>query len=151
VTTGSFRTRGLYQWQAQVRQNGHPLQTKTFEARAAAEQWTRAIEVERDKDALVSRAEAESTTLEELLSHYLAEVAQPKRGSEPETNRLRVMMRHPLARRLVAGIRGVDVARWRDKRLRDVTPATAHSTRFGHLFRDYSAGDSSAVRPPVPR
>ena len=40
--------------------------TKTFETRAQAEQWARAIEVEMDKGVFVSRAEAESTTLEEL-------------------------------------------------------------------------------------
>jgi integrase len=27
----------------------------------------------------------------------------------------------------------------------------AHSTRFGHLFQSHPAGDSSAIRPPVPR
>ena len=34
----SFRKRGSYQWQAQVRKKGHPTQTETFETRAAAEQ-----------------------------------------------------------------------------------------------------------------
>lgn len=33
----SFRKRGAYQWQAQVRKKGQPLQTKTFETRAEAE------------------------------------------------------------------------------------------------------------------
>ncbi len=54
----SFRKRGPYQWQAQVRKKGHPLQTKTFETRAKAEQWARAIEVEMGQGAFVSRAEA---------------------------------------------------------------------------------------------
>ncbi|MGB5672604.1 MAG: hypothetical protein WBM71_18870, partial [Sedimenticolaceae bacterium] len=52
---------------------GHPLQTKAFETRAEAEQWARAIEVEIDRGAFVSRAEAESTTLKELLARYLEE------------------------------------------------------------------------------
>ena len=132
----SFRKRGPYQWQAQVRKKGHPLQTKTFETRAEAEQWARAIEVEMDKGAFVSRAEAESTTLKELLERYLAEVTPLKKGAEPETNRLRLMMRHPLARRFVASIRGVDIARWRDERLRKVTPATVKRdlVLLGHVF-----------------
>jgi hypothetical protein len=50
----SFRKRGPYQWQAQVRKKGHPTQTKTFETRAEAEQWARAIEVEMDKGALLT-------------------------------------------------------------------------------------------------
>ncbi len=61
-----------------------------------------------DKGAFVSRAEAESTTLTELLERYLAEITPLKKGAEPETSRLRLMMRHPLARRFVAGVRGID-------------------------------------------
>jgi len=112
------------------------LQTKTFETRAEAEQWARAIEVEMDKGAFVSRAEAESTTLKELLERYLEEVTPLKKGAEPETNRRNLMMRHPLARRFVAGIRGVDIARWRDERLRKVTPATVKRdlVLLGHVF-----------------
>ena len=34
VAMASFRKRGPYQWQAQVRKKGRPLQTKTFETRA---------------------------------------------------------------------------------------------------------------------
>jgi integrase len=132
----SFRKRGPYQWQAQVRKKGHPLQTRTFETRAEVKQWARTIEVEMDRGAFVSRAEAESTTLKELLERYLTEITPLKKGAEPETNRLRLMMRHPLAGRFVAGVRGVDIARWRDERLRKVTPATVKRdlVLLGHVF-----------------
>jgi hypothetical protein len=46
ATVATFRKRGPYQWQAQVRKKGQPMQTKNFETRALAEQWARAIEVE---------------------------------------------------------------------------------------------------------
>jgi len=136
VAMASFRKRGPYQWQAQVRKRGHPLQTKTFETRAQAEQWARAIEVEMDKGVFVSRAEAESTTLEELLERYLAEVTPLKKGAEPETYRLRLFMRQSIAQRFVAGIRGVDIARWRDERLRKVTSATVKRdlVLLSHVF-----------------
>ena len=49
----TFRKRGPYQWQAQVRKKGQPAQSKTFETRAAAERWARAIEVEMDHGAFV--------------------------------------------------------------------------------------------------
>ena len=132
----SFRERGPYQWQAQVRKKGQPLQTKTFETRALAEQWARAIEVEMDKGVFVSRAEAESTTLKELLERYLAKVTPLKKGAVPETNRLRALMRLPLARRYVAGIRGLDIARYRDDRLRKVSSATVKRdlVLLGHVF-----------------
>ena len=77
-----------------------------------------------DKGEFVSRSEAETTTLGELCDRYLAEVSPSKRGAESEGHRLRMIMRHPLARRFVAGIRGVDIARWRDERLRQVTSGT---------------------------
>ena len=103
---------------------GHPPKSKTFETRAEAEQWARAIDVEMDSGAFISRAEAESNTLKELLERHLAGVPPLKKGAEPETNRLRLMMRPPLAGRFVAGVRGVDIARWRDERSRKVAPAT---------------------------
>ena len=132
----TFRKRGAYQWQAQVRKKGQPLQTKTFETRALAEQWARVIEVEIDKGVFVSRAEAESTTLKELLERYLAEVTPLKKGAASETNRVRALIRLPLARRYIAGIRGVDIARYRDERLRKVTPSTAKRdlVLLGHVF-----------------
>ena len=132
----TFRKRGPYQWQAMVRKKGQPLQTKTFETRAQAEQWARAIEVEMDKGVFVSRAEAESTTLRELLERYLGEVTPLKKGAAAETNRLRAFMRHPLARRLVATIRGFDIARLRDERLRKVSSATVKRdlVLMGHVF-----------------
>ncbi len=58
----TFRIRGPYQWQAQVRKMSQPLQTKTFETRAMAEQWARAIEVETGRGVFVSRAEAETVS-----------------------------------------------------------------------------------------
>ena len=132
----SFRKRGPYQWQAQVRKTAHPTQTKTFETRAEAEKWARGIEVEIDTGTFVSRAEAEPTTLHELLERYLEEVTPFKKGAASETNRLRAMMRHPLARRFVAGIRGMDIARWRDERLCKVSPATVKRglMLLGHVF-----------------
>ena len=132
----SLRKRGPYQWQAQVRKKGQPAQSKTFETRAAAERWARAIEVEMDNGAFVSRAEAESTTLKELLERYLVEVTPRKKGAAPESNRLRLFMRHSLAQRVVAGVRGVDIARWRDERLRTVKPATVKRdlVLIGHVF-----------------
>ena len=132
----SFRKRGPYPWQAQVRKKGQPLQTRTFEPRALAEQRARAIEVEMDKGLFVSRAEAESTTLKELLEHYLAEVTPQKKSAAAETNRLRALMRLPLARRYVAGIRGMDIACLRDERLRKVTPSTVKRdlVLLGHVF-----------------
>lgn len=132
----SFRKRGPQQWQAQVRKKGYPLQVRTFRIRTAAEQWAREVEHEMDRGIFTSRSEAESPTLRELLERYLEEVTPLKRGAGPEAARLRAMLRHPLAARIVAGIRGVDIARYRDERLKEVSPGTVKRDLviISHLF-----------------
>ncbi|MBM4226884.1 MAG: hypothetical protein FJ164_03910 [Gammaproteobacteria bacterium] len=72
----------------------------------------------------VSRAEAESTTLRELLERYIAEVSPSKKGAASEIVRIKALCRNPLAARFVATIRGADIARYRDERLRRVASAT---------------------------
>ena len=69
----TFRKRGNLQWEARVRRKGYPTTCKTFEIKADAEAWARSIEAEMDKGAFVTRKEAESTTLGELLQRYLEE------------------------------------------------------------------------------
>jgi len=117
----SFRKRDSGQWQAQVRKKGYPTQTKSFTTRAAAAQWVRSIEYEMDQGVFVSRNEAETTTLGELLDRYLIEDTADKKGSVSEACRIRKLLRHPLAKRFVASIRGVDMARYRDERLKEVS------------------------------
>jgi integrase len=132
----TFRKRGPYQWQAQIRKKGYPLQTKTFDTKAAAETWARATEYEMDQGLFVSRSEAESTTLGELLQRYLEDVTPLKKGAASETSRIRALLRHKLANRYVASIRGVDIAKYRDERLKKVSPGTAKRDLviLSHLF-----------------
>ncbi|MEZ5540850.1 MAG: hypothetical protein R3F42_02285 [Pseudomonadota bacterium] len=66
-----------------------------------------------DPGVFVSRAEAETTTLKELFERHLAEITPRNKGAASEANRLRALMRLPLARRYVAGIRGMDIACFR--------------------------------------
>ena len=44
----SFRQRGG-KWQARVVRDGHPDQTKTFEAKVDAEKWARSLEFQNDQ------------------------------------------------------------------------------------------------------
>lgn len=70
----TFSKRGPYQWQAQARKKVAPLQTKTFDTRAAAQIRARATEYKMDQGLFLPRAEAESTTLRELLERYRDEI-----------------------------------------------------------------------------
>ena len=58
---------------------------------------------------------------------------------------------HPLARRFVAGIRGVDIARWRDERLRQVTSGTVKRdlVLLGHVFEVARKDWGVYIRNPV--
>ena len=120
----SFRKRKSGHWQVQVRKKGYPTQTKSFSSKAAGAQWVRSIEYEMDQGLFMSRNEAETTTLGELLNRYLRECTPQKKGAGPEACRIRALLRHPLAKRFIASLRGVDIARYRDERLQDITPGS---------------------------
>ena len=113
----TIRKRGPYQWQAQIRKAGYPQQSKTFESRAEAEAWGRALESEMDRGVFVSRTEAEQTTLGEGLERYLREVTPTKKGADQEEGKIRRWQARDLARRPLASIRGADLAAFRDQRL----------------------------------
>ncbi len=132
----SFRKRGSGGWQAQVRRKGYPPQSKSFPTRAAAVRWVRSIEFEMDQGLFVSRNEAETTTIGELLDRYLIEYTADKKGAGPEACRIRMLLRHPLAKRFIASIRGLDMARYRDERLRQVSASSVRRelTILSQLF-----------------
>src|SRR5689334_3313986 len=120
----TFRKRGPYQWEAQIRRRGYPAQSKTFETKAEAEAWANMIESEMSRGVWVSRGEAEATTLYEALTRYEAEVVPTKKGAAQEESVLRACKAEEVAKRPLAAIRSADVARLRDQWLRDYKPAT---------------------------
>lgn len=130
------RDKNLIGWRAQVRRRGHKPEVKTFRRRTEAEQWARAIEAEIDGGRFVSRAEAERTTLSELLERYGREVTPRKSGADAETSRIRTLSQSPLAPRTVATITSSDIAKWRDLRLREVEPGSVRREMvvLGHVF-----------------
>jgi hypothetical protein len=74
-----------------------------------------------DQGLFMSRNQAETTTVAELLERYLRERTVLKKGAGPESCRIRALLRHPLAKRYVGTVRGGDIARYRDERLLEVT------------------------------
>lgn len=120
----NFRKRGELQWQARVRRKGYPDQVKTFNTRAEAEEWARAIEHQIDRRAFVNRAEAEATSLYEALGRYEREVTAHKNGEEPEKSVLRTWKNTDLALRSMPAIRSTDIAKLRDEWLKTLKPAT---------------------------
>lgn len=104
------RRGGLIGWQALVRRKGYPVQTRTFGNYRDAELWAATIESEMGRGVWRPSAEAENTTLREALERYAAEITPRKRGARQETGRVNKLLRHPLALRSLAAVRGKDVA-----------------------------------------
>ncbi len=147
----SFRKRGPYQWQAQVRKKCYPLQTKTFETKSAAQTWARATEHEMDQGLYCSRGEAETTTLGVLLKRYRKEITPKKKGADTESFRIGALLRHALSQRYVATIRGADIARFRDERLKKVCGGTVKRDLviISHLFEVARKEWGISVQNPV--
>ncbi|WP_186046469.1 tyrosine-type recombinase/integrase [Burkholderia gladioli] len=132
----TFTKRGDLQWQAKIRRKGYPQQSKTFDTRADAEKWARAIESEMDRGRFVSSAEAESTTFTEALDRYEREIASNKRGSVQEKSIIRMLRDSWMAKRSIASVRRADIAKLRDEWCETHSPATVvrRLAVISHLF-----------------
>lgn len=114
----------LIGYQAKVRRRGQAPVSKTFTKKSDAERWARQIETEMEQGVFVSRVEAESNTLGDLVDRYLVEVTPTHKGAKQEGQRLRLMRRDDLCHRIVATLKGIDFAKWRDTRQGEVSPGT---------------------------
>lgn len=132
----TLRKRGPYQWEAQIRRRGYPATSKTFETKAEAESWAAMIESEMSRGVWVSRTEAESTTLRELIDRYEKEIVPGKKGQAQERSILSIWRESELAVRTVAGVRSADVAALRDRWLQTYEPATVlrRLSVLSHIF-----------------
>ncbi len=121
----SILKRAPKQWQAKIRRAGYPSKTATFETKKEAEAWARDIERDMDKGVYINTSEAQSITLRKVLNRYLTEITPGKKGAKNETYRINAWLKHPLANRPLINIRGVDMAEYRDQRLKDgMSPST---------------------------
>lgn len=114
-----IRKRGPSQYQARVRLQGYPEQTRTFQTKQDAVSWAN----ERERLVLIGLAstirEADRLTLNDALARYSKEITPWKKGAKQELARIRRWQRSPLAQLTVPNIRGVDLAQYRDSRLKD--------------------------------
>lgn len=154
----SIRRRGE-KWQARVLRSGFPPESKSFANRQDAERWARSIESAMDKGSYVSRSEAESKTLKDILERYVTDVLPTKRGEIQDAIRLRAMCRTRLAKLSMAALSPQAIARHRDDRLKNVQPGTVIrelaylSAIINHARREWGINISNpvaSVRKPSP-
>lgn len=119
----SIRKRGN-KWQARVSVKHVGNSEKSFLNRTDAEAWAKIVESEMVRGVYIKRTEAERMSLFEALVKYETEVTPSKRGADQERHRVRVWKADPLAKKALALLRGLDFAKWRDTRLKEVKPAT---------------------------
>ena len=119
MATISRRPNGYYQ--ATVRRIGFPTQSKTFERKRDAEDWSIRIEADMTRGEHCDLSEAQSTSLAELLQRYLEEVTPEKRGARQEACCIKMMMRHPIAKMRLSQLRSIDFSTYREERKKQVS------------------------------
>ena len=120
----TINKRGDFQWRAQVRRQGYPAQSKTFETRDDAEKWARAIERELDIGLYINRGPAEKNTLGDILKRYLDEVVPSHKGAGVEKIRINAILKAKVSQLAMIALTPAALAEWRDERLIAVAPAT---------------------------
>ncbi len=116
---------------------GFPRVSRTFDTRSESELWAATIESEMGHRKFVPTREAESTTVTEALDRYEREITQKKKGIKQETSRLRILKRSILGKMSLIAVQGKDIARYRDGRMKEVSPATVRRelTILSHVFK----------------
>ena len=124
------------QWQVRVRRHGFPTLVATFPTKRDAEVWAAQQEADIGRGRFIDNREAERTTLQECLDRYQREVSPLKKGYRKEVSVINRWRRSALAPRTVASIRGMDVAAYRDTRLKEVSAHTVANELIllSHLF-----------------
>ena len=121
----TIEKRGQF-WRVKIRRTGLPAQTRTFNSKTDAQQWSSGVESEIDKGIVVDRRVAQRFSLAEVLERYRREVTPTKRGAADESIRLKAMAERPFARIRMAALTSSHLAAYRDARLKVVSGATVN-------------------------
>lgn len=116
----------LIGWQAKIRKQGFPVQSRTFASKADARAWATVIESEMVRGVHVDRSKAERTTLHDAIKDYIEEIAPSHKGGEAEMLRLERFLREEpkLCSYALATVKTKHFEEYRDRRLESVSPGT---------------------------
>lgn len=113
----SIRELSSGKFQVQVRHRGMRPVAKSFNTKTEAQRFARLLESEIDRGVFVDRSEAQRSALGELIDRYLAEVTPLKKSARSNAQCLRQLKQH-FGAISPAALRSVDVAAYRDARLK---------------------------------
>lgn len=116
------RTNGT--WQAKIRRQGWPQQSKTFPTKKKAQDWAHRLESELSSGQFIDRSAGQRTTLKQLIEIYLVEVTDKRPGEASrvaERARLERFMRDEprLCAHAVSHLKPDDFEDYRDRRLKE--------------------------------
>ena len=117
---------GRTSFQVKIRRAGHPALSRTFPARAIAEQWASENEGLIARGLMVDPFAARAVLMRRLFERYLTEVTPRKKGADQERYVLNSLGNSKLAEYCPAGLTPAAIREWRDQRLREVAPATVN-------------------------
>ena len=109
-------------WHVQVRRVNCKSITKTFTLKKYAERWARDMEQKLDRQEL--RIDHQEATLRDLVNRYLTEVVPLKRSNESEEIVLLSFLKEKFVDLSIYKINAEHFAKYRDRRLKTVKPAT---------------------------
>ena len=109
-------------WHAQVRRANCKSITKTFTLKKYAERWARDMEQKLDRQEL--QIDHQEATLRDLVNRYLTEVVPLKRSNESEEIVLLSFLKEKFVDLSIYKINAEHFAKYRDRRLKIVKPAT---------------------------
>ena len=104
----------------QIRRKGYPFISRTFANLTTAKRWATATEADMERNLYVAPAEG---TLGELLDRYEKEISPLHKSHEIEAYRLKTLKKH-LGNQRVATLTSTVIAKYRDGRLKTVSPAS---------------------------
>ena len=95
-------------WQAVIVKKGYSQQSKSFQLRVDAQNWSTDIEAKMNRGVFSDVSESEALTLSDGLIRYLKEVTKNKKGFEAETYKINAMLRQDFVKKTFATFRQSD-------------------------------------------
>lgn len=125
-------------FQVQFRRQGFTPETRTFIKYADAKEWSRLVETQADRQELSpDRKVLETVTLGDLVTRYRDEIVPKLRAADKEAYIVNAFLRHPICRKTLSELTVRDFVRYRDERLKAVTPKSLQRmlSPINHMFK----------------
>lgn len=126
-------------WRAYVHKKGIRKSAR-FPTKSAAKDWATKMEV---LLADIKKTDVPNRPVRDLLDRYMSEISPKKRGAKWEITRLIAICRQPIADVMLPELSDAHIMKWRDERLKIVSPASLLrewsilSVAFNHAIREW--------------